>query len=386
MALPVAATNLSSLVDPCRGYPDLMERVLRVNYPEAIEDDPIRALRAIRLLIINGFIPTDKTIKAISTAAPMLSEVSAERVRDELLKILGSDQPDKALTYLRDWKVLPTVLPELDKLENVPLHSNPQRSLLLHTGILLKYLAAIESMLAKESISLENESGEILDRIGQIQELLKPFRGKLTSYLTHHLPGGVAGSTLVRLGALFHSVGIATRLESDPDQGVVLTWDDTSGSKAAAEALRQLRLSNQVIHHVSACIAGHMRPRLLLDKNPLSDRMIYRFFNASDPAGIDILLVSLAQALAIFDESSEFGKWRQLLAVVSQLLDGYFNRYNTTIRPDLLVNGNTLIKHLSLEPGPEVGRLLEIVEEAQAAGEISSIEEALALARMESGR
>ena len=250
----------------------------------------------------------------------------------------------------------------------------------------MKFLDSIQNMLTIDSFRLKNVSSRILDRIDQFRELLRPYQDKLISYLNRPVPGGVTGSTLVRLGTLFHEVGIGDRLGSDPDQKPALTWDDLSGYKATADALRHLRLSSQVIHHVSSCVAGHMRPALLLDETPISDRMIYRFFHSSGLAGIDILLVAVVHWLAAFGESSEKQSWHHLLIVVDQLLDGYFNRYDIVVRPNLLINGNTLMENLNMEPGPEVGRILEIVEEAQAAGEISSIEKALALARKEIGR
>jgi len=70
-----------------------------------------------------------------------------------------------------------------------------------------------------------------------------------------------------------------------------------------------------------------------------------------------------------------------MLDVAAGLYRHYFESYEETIAPRPLVDGNELMTVLGIEPGPEVGRLLDLLEEAQAAGEIATAEEALALAR-----
>jgi len=130
-------------------------------------------------------------------------------------------------------------------------------------------------------------------------------------------------------------------------------------------------------------VAGHIRPLLLAKETTLSRRAIYRFFRTSQSAGIDIGLLALADHLATYTDSDGGEAWNRLLAVVSQLFDYYFNQYEESVRPAQLLDGSDLIDQLKLEPGPEIGRLLRLIEEAQAAGEVSSFEEALALARQE---
>jgi hypothetical protein len=70
-----------------------------------------------------------------------------------------------------------------------------------------------------------------------------------------------------------------------------------------------------------------------------------------------------------------------MLAVVTELYSHYFGSYETTVKPPLLLDGNQLMKELGLMPGREIGRLLGMIQEAQAAGEISSRPEAVEFAR-----
>jgi poly(A) polymerase/tRNA nucleotidyltransferase (CCA-adding enzyme) len=127
-----------------------------------------------------------------------------------------------------------------------------------------------------------------------------------------------------------------------------------------------------------------MRP-LFLARNPsLSKRAIHRYFRSTGQAGLDICLVALADQLAISDVPGGIapaeGTLESLLGVVAQLYAHYWDRYDEVIKPAPLVSGHDLMDFLQLPAGPEVGRLLLLIEEAQAAGEIATHQEALLLA------
>ena len=142
-----------------------------------------------------------------------------------------------------------------------------------------------------------------------------------------------------------------------------------------------LRLSKEAVQHVQTVVATHMRPLLLSREDTVSRRAIFRFFRAAGSAGLDVGLLSLADHLATYGGAGDEGSWEHMLDVVAGLYRHYFESYEETIAPRPLVDGNELMTVLGIEPGPEVGRLLDLLEEAQAAGEIATAEEALALAR-----
>jgi tRNA nucleotidyltransferase/poly(A) polymerase len=153
------------------------------------------------------------------------------------------------------------------------------------------------------------------------------------------------------------------------------------GAELAGRRLRRLRLSNEAVKHVKKIVAGHMRPLLLATSERVTRRAVYRFFRATGAAGIDIGLLSLADHLATHDGPGPDDAWHALVEMVARLYEHYFEAYEETIAPPPLLKGGELIEALHLEPGPEVGRLLRLLEEAQAAGEIKTKEEALLLAK-----
>jgi hypothetical protein len=126
-----------------------------------------------------------------------------------------------------------------------------------------------------------------------------------------------------------------------------------------------------------------MRPLLLVDAQGArpSRRAVYRFFRDIGAAGLDVGLLALADHLATYDGPGPETAWRNLIEMVGALYHFYFEKYDETVSPPPLLDGHRLMDALDLSPGPEVGRLLRLIEEAQAAGQLTSEAEAIAFAR-----
>jgi putative nucleotidyltransferase with HDIG domain len=193
--------------------------------------------------------------------------------------------------------------------------------------------------------------------------------------------GGLDGQTLLRFGALFHDTGKPQTQSIEADRIRFLGHDD-AGAALASRRLKALAFSNDAAHHVATIVEGHMRPLLLATGEGLpSRRAVYRFYRATQDAGLDIAVLALADHLATYGGRGDEAAWADLLNVTKTLLAGYFTAYETIVKPPRLVTGSELIAALGLVPGPEVGRLLREIEEAQAAGQIDDPAAALALAR-----
>lgn len=379
MALPAAEPLIEKLVDPCNGRADLDQRLIRQTHPSAIADDPVRALRAIRLAVILDFQMTAETAAAVTAAAAELPRVSAERIRDELLKLFVSRAPHQAVDYLYRLGLLPVVLPEvaaLDGLEQSPPH---QEAVLPHTRQTLQWLVVVEHLLRNE-VTVADPS------LSEAQAMLADYRPQLLTHLNRQVDGGLDGWLLLRLAALFHDVGKAKTQAVDADGRVRFIGHDKEGAAMAQERLRGYRLSNQAIQTVGKIVDGHMRPLYLANESRVSRRAIYRFFRDNGPSGLDIALLSIADQLATYGGPGSEDRWQHFLQTVDQLFHHYFDRHEETVQPPTLLDGQELMLLLDLEPGPEIGRLLQLVEEAQAAGEIEKREDAIALVRQAVGR
>ncbi len=163
---------------------------------------------------------------------------------------------------------------------------------------------------------------------------------------------------------------------------------DELGAAMTRGRLEALRFSRQEAQLGEEVVAAHMRPHHLhasFGVNPLSRRACFRFFRDAGGRGFDVLpgvdvvMLALAdyQATSMADPPPD---WEGYLRHMVQLLEFAFHAEGLQQVRRPLVDGHTLMRYFNLQPGPEVGSLLERLQEAQAAGEIATPDEALAMA------
>jgi hypothetical protein len=123
--------------------------------------------------------------------------------------------------------------------------------------------------------------------------------------------------------------------------------------------------------------------RLESEKFEPSRKAIYRFFRDTGQAGVDLVLLGLADLRGIYGDTLPQETWITALEVAYVLLENYWEKPEETITPPRLLDGNELMKELNLEPGRIIGQLLEAIREGQATGQISTRDDALNYAREE---
>ena len=114
------------------------------------------------------------------------------------------------------------------------------------------------------------------------------------------------------------------------------------------------------------------------EKKAPSRRAIYRFFRDVGEAGIDLILLGLADLRGTYGPNLTQETWTSGLDVARNLLENYWEKPEETITPPGLVDGHELIDEYKLKQGPVIGKLLEAIREAQAIGTLNTREEAIA--------
>jgi poly(A) polymerase len=378
LALPATAQFYESIIDPCGGLEDLKARRLRLTHPQALTADPVRALRAVRQSIELNFAMTAELETAVSTAAPLLFQSASERLREELIRLIEGPQPAAGVALLHQLRLLTILLPDmaaLDSLKQSPPHHEP---VLDHTISVLRWLVGVEAAVFDDS--------PLNPPLDAVQTALFPLRDHLRQHLDRPVDGGLTGRGLLRLAALLHDVGKGeTRTEENGR--IRFITHEVVGAEMAARRLRQLTFSKEAVQHIKRIVRNHMRP-LSLEQSQgakLSRRAVYRFFKESGAAGVDVCLHALADHLATHNGPGEGAAWGNLLGLTSSLLDHYFNQKETAVSPPPLLSGHDVIEALQIKPGPEIGRLLRLLEEAQATGQITTHEQALEFVKQAAG-
>lgn len=367
MALLAVGHTTAELVDPFHGRNDLAAQLIRQVHPHSLTDDPVRGLRALRFSLQYGFKIESATEASAKTAVRQLHTTSIERVRDEWLKLMRLS-PHQTITQLHQWGVLDALLPQVAALNHLTQSPPHQHNTLQHTIRVLYWLSKIEAAIAPQT-----KSG-----LPQLDTLLAPYASRLQTHLNRQLRGQIDGRLALRLAALYHDTGKATTRTVDEQTGRIrFLRHEQIGAKLVTHALEQWRLSKEATAVCRAIVQGHMRPLLLANQpQPPTKRAIFRFFQKYPTQGIDIALHALADHLGTY-ESATGEPWQKLATVVQTLLHHHFDQPNTA-KPKPFLTGHDLIEELNIPPGKEIGRLLRLVLEAQAIGEVTTRAEALA--------
>lgn len=378
-AIAVTLDEPQVLLDPLGGAADLIAKRLRACSPTSLDDDPLRVLRGVRLAAAYQLNIEMTTRQWMRHAAPGLAHISPERVRDELFRLLDGRRPDLAIRALDLLGALPYVLPELTALKGI-LQSPPHiHDVWNHTLDLLQRLDQVLGVLL-----IEHDPEKVASwTLGMISVRLGRYRPQFRDHYSRtQLNADRSLRPLLFLAGLYHDVAKPLTRTVDESDRVHFYEHDALGADIAARRAQALHLSNPEIERLHTIVRQHMRPHFLTKTSgPISRRAIYRFFQAAGPAGVDICLLSLADRLATSGPSLSQEEWTRQIDVVRTLLEAYWEHPEQSVAPEPVITGKDLLEQFKLDPGPQIGSLLEQVREAQAFGEIQNRQDALEFIR-----
>lgn len=360
------------IIDPTGGLSDLRAGLLRPCSPTSLADDPLRSLRAARLCAGLDLQPVAELSAQIREAAPLISQVAAERVRDELLKLLDSPSSATWIRYIDECGLLTQIFPELEPARGC---DQPRIHFLPVLAHMLETVASLEWI-------IEGPGAELPVAVEQNPDLPRalPYAERLHAMLSERRRGGHRRAALLKLAALLHDNAKPQTKERHPDGKVSFYGHQEIGADIAAQIGRRLRLSRADCEYLALVVREHMRPGQLRTSEVVTPRAVARFFRDLGDTGPDVLLHELADHMATRGPLLLPGHWDAHVAWIETMLDSYWGHPDRERQLPLL-RGNELISALGLDPGPIVGRLLEEIAEARAAGEIGTPEEAIELAR-----
>ncbi len=368
-----------AILDPLGGAADLRARLIRACSPNTFTDDPLRILRAVRLAAALEFKIEPATRKAMRAALSLLPNVSIERRRDELFKMLEGPRPQACLRALDVLGALPHLLPELRALKGVAQPPPHTQDVWEHTLSTLSWLEEILAPLAPDYRAEQTHdlfTGLLTLRLGR-------YRQQFASHLARAFHAERSPRALLFFAALYHDIAKPATKSVDQAGRIRFFDHEIKGAQITAERAGALRLSQDEIEHLKTLVAHHMRFHFftaLLAENQqgLSRKAIYHFFRDAGRSGIDLIPLGLADLRATHGHALKQETWAAALEVARQLLENYWEKPHESIAPPRLVDGHDVIEAYHLEPGPLVGQVLEAIREAQATGKIATREEALA--------
>src|SRR6266446_2006724 len=313
------ATN--EVLDYVGGQSDLKAGIIRaIGDPERrFTEDKLRMLRAVRFAARFDYKIDPATMAAIQKLAPKIHQVSCERVREELTKMLTEGQARRAFELLDTTKLLPEVLPEIAAMKGVqqPPQYHPEGDVFVHTLLLLE-----------------------------------------------KLPAG-ASKTLA-WGALLHDVGKPATFRIAPDR-IRFDGHVEVGVKMAAEICRRLRFSNEDAEQILALVGNHMR---FAQAQQMKESTLKKFMRM--PRFEEHLELHRMDCQASHGDLTSFNFVREKMAATPV----------EVMRPDPLITGDDLID-AGYSPGPQFKEILAAIEDGQLEGRLRDRDAAMEFVRQQ---
>src|SRR5215471_6039079 len=305
------------VLDFVNGQEDLREGVVRAigNADQRFAEDKLRMLRAVRFAARFGFAIEPETLEAIRRHARQVRQVSMERIRDELTKMLTEGAARSAFELLDSSGLLPEVLPEITALRGVdqPPQYHPEGDVWTHTMMMLEGLAA-------------------------------------------------GAAPTLAWGVLLHDVGKPATFRSAQETGDRIRFDGhvEVGLAIGRSLLEKLRFSNGDSGQILALVEHHMRFKDVAKMKPATLKRFVRLPRFEEHLELHRLdCLSSNRNLASYEFVKEFVQ----------------RTPPEVVRPARLLDGNDVMR-MGFPPGPVIGRILALVDEAQLNGELENLEEA----------
>ena len=296
----------TNIIDPYGGQKDIKDKIIRaVGDPkQRFKEDALRLIRAIRIATEHGFTIDTKTWEEIVSDAHLIEEVSGERVRTELLRILGSAHPYDGTMLLKNSGLLQFILPEL------------------------------------------------LEGIGVSQ--VRPGRHHTSDVFTHNvLSLKFCPSTypIVRFATLLHDVG-KPKVEKRDENGLVIFHNhEIVGSRIARTICDRLHFSKKDRDKIVNLIRWHM---FTVDEK-ITDAAVRRFIRRVGAESVkDMMDLRIGDRLGGGTQTAE--SWR--LKLFKKRIEDQLKPAPFSIN-DLAIDGNDIMKELNLKPGPKIGQILQ---------------------------
>jgi tRNA nucleotidyltransferase (CCA-adding enzyme) len=294
------------VIDPHSGQKDIDKKIIRAvgNPKERFKEDALRLMRAVRLATELSFAIDEKTWKAIVDDSNLISEISNERIRDELLKILASNYPSEGIVLFKNSGLMKHVLPEL------------------------------------------------LQGVDVSQE--RPGRHHTTDVFTHNLLSlkfCPSKDPIVRLTALIHDIGKPKVATKDEKGFVIFHNHELEGTRLAYQICERLRFSKKDRQRVVNLIRWHM---FTVDER-ITDAAVRRFIRKVGVENVkDMMDLRIGDRLGGGTQTAE--SWR--LKLFKKRVEEQLSPKPFSIE-DMVVDGNDVMKTLNIKPSQKVGEILQ---------------------------
>ena len=204
---------------------------------------------------------------------------------------------------------------------------------------------------------------------------LAPWTAESAEYFAHEVGDGYSRRTILKLAGLLHDIAKPQTKGPDATGRIRFLGHSELGAEMVETRLTQMRFSSRIVAMVARMVEHHLRPsQLRQGQEEPSRRAIYRYYRSVQDVAVDTVYLAMADYLAAKGPEISADHWANHARMLGRLLQAGSDMTGPSPAkgPERLLTGHDLMQYFDLPPGPQIGRLLEQIEEAQAVGEIAT--------------
>ena len=303
------------IIDPFDGQNDLQHKLLRtpLDPDKTFSDDPLRMMRAVRFASQLDFGIEPRTLESMHTNRERIKIISAERIQEELFKLMACPKPSIGLVLMWQTHLLDLVLPEISKLEGVEdVYGHQHKDNLVHTF-------------------------KVVDNVAER-----------------------SGKTLLRLAGLFHDIGKPATKKLLPKIGWTFYQHEHVGKKMVYGICRRLRFSKNDTDYLAKLVRWHMQPIALMDDG-ITDSAVRRLVVNLGEELEDLLILGRSDITSgnPYKKEKRLKNYDILETKIAEVLEkDKLREFQSPLR------GEEIMQLAGLKPGPTVGKIKTAIEEA----------------------
>ncbi|MFH2064766.1 MAG: HD domain-containing protein [Pseudomonadota bacterium] len=355
IAIPIGRDGrMKEMIDPLHGAEDIQSRQIRMSSINAFQSDPLRILRAFRFAAELDFNLETGTATMLQNHIHLVSKVSIERIMSELVKLFKTDCSAQYVRRMDKMGLLEMIFPEIQKLKGCGQNDYHHLDVWDHSLLVLENCEKIMS-------NLHNVFPESAALVQKHLEMNNHF-------------------ALTKLAALLHDIGKPDTRKADKQSNrIIFHGHDRTGRNIISDLSKRVKLSAKERIFLETMVDNHMH-FLFLSRPDVKEKTIFKWLHKIGDDSVSLIMIAMADCKSTLGPASDKTTLDRHLAWSKNFMKQYFYEIRYQLAQVSLINGKDLLA-LGMSPGPELGRILTAVREAQDLGTIQSYDEGLALAK-----
>lgn len=342
--------NNKKFVDLTGGIEDIKNGKIKGISNKNFEDDPLRLLRIFRFYAKTGFEIDNNLIELTKKFYKTINKPAKERVTVELLKMFEGKYCDLALLKMDECKLTEELFPIFKEVKRVPVNSHHHLDLFHH----------------------------LVETVRQIQIIYENSDGEVKEYLDTERFGQVKAVAFLKFAGFLHDIGKPScwTIEENTGRHRFIKHDEI-GAKLVVPILKEFKFSKKQAEYIKTLIKYHIYPSGMVSSPDVTEKAKFKFFRKLEGFVIDDIILAMADRLSARGVQITEEMVNKNINALTDLLNLYLEQRNNIKPLEKLLDGTDIMEILKIKQGPELGKIITALKEAQMSGDITLRAEAI---------